>query len=56
MQTEDQAKGIDEKVREIMDFLGIQYHVVDCGLDAPKVLADMMECEINPEKVMLETA
>ncbi len=46
MQTEDQAKGIDVKVREIMDFLGIPYQVVDCGREAPKVLADMIEAQL----------
>lgn len=48
MQTQEQAQGIDVKVKDIMNFLGIPFTEVDACPEAPKVLADMMEKVINP--------
>jgi GTPase Era involved in 16S rRNA processing len=46
MQTHAQAQGIDVKVKDIMNFLGIPFLEVDACPKAPKVLADLMETQL----------
>jgi GTPase Era involved in 16S rRNA processing len=46
MQTHEQAQGIDVKVKDIMNFLGIPFLEVDACPEAPKVLADLMETQL----------
>jgi hypothetical protein len=46
MQTHEQAQGIDVKVKDILNFLGIPFLEVDACPEAPKVLADLMETQL----------
>ena len=46
LQTYEQAKDIDVKVKDIMNFLGIPFLEVDATPEAPKVLADLMETQL----------
>ena len=46
MQTHEQAQGIDVKVKDIMNFLGIPFLEVDACPEAPKILADLMEKQL----------
>ena len=41
LQNEEEAKGIDSQVKEILDYLALPYEVVDAGRGAPKILADL---------------
>ncbi|KKN07913.1 hypothetical protein LCGC14_1061990 [marine sediment metagenome] len=46
-QTHEQARDIDVKVKDIMNFLGIPFLEVDACPEAPKILAEMMHCELR---------
>jgi hypothetical protein len=46
-QTHKQAMDIDVKVKDIMNFLGIPFLEVDACPEAPKILAEMMHCELR---------
>ncbi len=46
MQTHKQARDIDVKVKDIMNFLGIPFLDVDACPEAPKFLADLMEKQL----------
>ena len=43
--TEEQAKGVDEKVKNFMNINGIEYETVDGGVSAPYKI--MIDCEIH---------
>lgn len=46
LQSEVEAKEIDNQVLQIMHFLGLPYRTVDCDRDAPKIIADLIESKL----------